>query len=129
MLDTRPRNIGEEVFHKALVERLRWEHADKRCLWWHTPNGGPRSKGAAGKLKAMGVLPGVPDLQFMFPDGHVAFLELKRPNGVMSEAQYDFESRCRRYGVEYAVAYSMDQAVEILTAWGVLKPARGIGSE
>ena len=109
----------EEQFHRSLVQHLRLR-ADKRVVWFHVPNGEYRSKATGGRLKAMGVLAGVPDLTFILPDASVCFLELKRKGGVTSPAQHDFARRCDAICVELAVVYDIDQALSILTAWGVI---------
>lgn len=115
------RKNEEEQLQRAIVEHLRLR-APRDVLWWHTPNGGARSKSDGGKFKALGVRPGVPDLQFLFPDGHVAFLELKAGDGKLSPEQTNFLIFCDRAGVEAAVAYNIDQALTILEVWGALKP-------
>jgi len=118
-LGNRPIGNAEEQFQISLIEHLKW-YGNTDVLWWHCPNGGKRTKAAAGKLKAMGVRPGVPDLQFMFPDGRVAFLELKAQGGIVSDEQTVFLKYCERAGIEAAIAYNIDQAVSILQAWRVL---------
>lgn len=52
---------------------LKWLH--------HSPNGGFRNKREAGKLKAMGVRRGYPDLTLLIPRGiyHGLLIELKVP--------------------------------------------------
>ncbi len=119
--------MTEEQFHISVVDYLQFA-ARKDVLWWHCPNGGKRSKAAAGKLKAMGVKPGIPDLQFLFPDGTTAFIELKRQGvkgkvkaGRQSEDQIAFETFCAKAGVAYAVAYNFDQAKAVLVALGVVR--------
>src|SRR6516165_5059622 len=56
----------EDQIQKTLVK-----HLQLRCrpdvVWWHTPNGGYRFKITAALLKALGVIPGVPDLIFFWP--------------------------------------------------------------
>ncbi len=110
----------EELIHRAI-----WQHiqirGDKRVIAYHCPNGEARSKATGSRLKAMGVVAGVPDLCFILTDGRPAFLELKRIGGKMSPAQIDFAARCDVLGVEIATAYTIDQALSILAAWGVLK--------
>lgn len=57
---------AEEQLHRAAVAHLR---ASLPAPWFcfHCPNGGGRSKAEAGILKAMGVLPGIPDLLIIGP--------------------------------------------------------------
>lgn len=119
---TRAKNDLEEQLQRSIVERLRWQ-ADKRVIWGHIPNGGARSKSEGGRLKAMGVLPGAPDLFFVLPDASIAFIELKAPDGVQSAPQIDFQTKCEAIGVEYVVCYDIDTTVSILIAWGVLPEA------
>lgn len=119
MIGKKARGDTEERMQQTLVEYLRWG-ADKRIWFWHTPNGGQRSKASAGKLKALGTRRGVPDLQFLFPDGTVAFLELKAIGGKLSVEQGEFLVHCDEIGVMASVAYGFDQAIDILRAWRVL---------
>jgi len=121
--DRKPRRDEEGELQRSLIQHLRL-YADKRVLYWHTPNGGARSKATGRNLKAMGVLPGVLDLAFLLPDGSPAFLELKSKDGRLEPAQTDFMVKCEALGVPCAVASNIDVALEILTAWGVLKPSR-----
>lgn len=114
------RKNEEEQLQRAIVEHLRLR-APRDVLWWHTPNGGARSKSEGGKFKALGVRPGVPDLQFLFPDGHVAFMELKASDGVTSDAQAIFGAYCESHGIEHAIIYDIDTALRVLEAWGVLQ--------
>jgi len=72
------------------------------------------------RLKRMGLRSGVADLTFV-KEGRVYFLELKQPKGRQSDNQKDFEAESIRHGAPYAVAYSFDEAVAILTGWKILK--------
>lgn len=72
------------------VERKRTEHEEQRELvrWFRQtwpsvlifaiPNGGQRSAATAGRLKAEGVMPGVPDL---FVPAWALWVEMKRAKG------------------------------------------------
>lgn len=125
-IDRKPRNNAEDQLQKAVVEHLRIR-ADKRVIWMHIPNS-PRSKIAGARLKAMGMLAGAPDLMFVLPDGTAAFMELKRPaaNGVRAgraaPTQEAFAARCEAIGVPYAIIWTIDTALEVLIAWGILPP-------
>lgn len=113
----------EELVHLSLVEHLRWR-ADKRVIWWHTPNELVRSEAQAKKFKAMGGRAGVYDFAFIVPvkgePPAACFLELKVPGGIVSKEQLRFGADCDALGIENAIAWNIDQAVAILQAWGIL---------
>ena len=109
-------------------------------LWWHTPNGEHRDPKTAAKLKAMGVLPGVPDLQFHWVEmeGHILFgehdpaivpgkvrrvlhMEMKAGNRPQGNAQVAFELAVKLLGDEYHVVRSVVDALEILGERGLIK--------
>ncbi len=126
------RNIQheEELVHLSLVEHLRWR-ADKRVIWWHTPNELVRTEAQAKKFKAMGGRAGVYDFAFIMPRevgvpsdriifGVPSFLELKVAGGIVSKEQLRFAADCDAIGIENAIAWNIDQAVAILQAWGIL---------
>ena len=70
----------EHKIQSALMDYL--VLAGRRDLhWFAIPNGEHRHIRAAMRLKAEGVRRGVPDLCFMLPQGRVAWLEMKAPNG------------------------------------------------
>lgn len=109
----------EEQIHRALVLRLQL-CAGPGVVWWHTPNGDIRHAGAAGRLKAMGTIPGVPDLLFL-RDGQLYGLELKRAGGRPSVAQSEFQSRMAAAGAIVATVDGLEAAVTTMRAWGVLR--------
>jgi hypothetical protein len=117
-LGLKQRKTEEEQIQCALVEHLKL-YGDKRVVWFAVPNGEHRSKATGGRLKAMGVVAGVYDMVFFLPDGHAAVLELKSQDGRVSRAQEAFGERCEAINVMQAVAWNIDQALAILTAWGV----------
>ncbi len=117
--DHKPRANEEETLQRAIVQHLVLT-APKNVLWWHTPNGEHRSKRTGGKLKAMGVQPGVPDLCFVLANGYAAFMELKAPGGRLSPAQKAFQQRCTAMGLLYVVCADIDTALHTLRGWGVL---------
>lgn len=54
-----------------------WNNFPKyRRLLFHPANGGSRNKIEAGKLKGMGVVPGIPDLGYCL-NGSITWFELK----------------------------------------------------
>lgn len=56
-------------------------------FFFHVPNGAKRSPAEASRLKALGLISGIPDLVLCFPQGRTVFIELKTGKGRKSEAQ------------------------------------------
>ena len=90
------------------------------ALLFAVPNGGHRSKATAGRLKAEGVKPGVPDLCLPVPRGgsHGLFVELKRRKGsTTSPEQREWLSRLAGQGYATVVAKGWDEAAESITRY------------
>src|SRR5262252_3777502 len=85
----------------SLIQRLGYM-ALPNCVYFHIPNGELRDKRIAAKLKAMGELAGVLDLEFIWNDEtgrlRVLFLELKAVDGNLEEGQSEFITRVGRLG-------------------------------
>lgn len=88
-------------------------------VFWHTPNGGRRNKREAGRLKAMGVRPGVSDL-ILFHEGRLYALELKAPGGRPSDAQIQFMNDIEDAGAIVEMCTGLDAALRTLEAWNLL---------
>lgn len=71
-----------------------------------------------------GARPGVADFVFVFPpDGRAKFLELKRSlSGRPSPAQLAFKAEALGAGADYAILDEIDDILNLLRAWGVLRP-------
>ena len=111
---------SELQIHISLVARLRLQ-CRPGIVYWHTPNGEERDKRVSAKLKAMGVLPGVADLQFIFPCAAPnLFLELKARGRGLTEDQQFFRDLMRAAGHFYEWTDSLDDAVRILRKHNVL---------
>ena len=115
----------EEALHRAVADYLRW--VKPPALWLHIPNGEARSKATGARLKAMGVLPGAPDLMFVGHGGVTSFIELKAPGKYLSPAQKAFRDTVTSLGCQYAVARSVDDVAEALQSWGLVATKRAVG--
>lgn len=91
---------------------------------FHCPNGGRRSIGEARKFKDMGVLPGVPDLCFILPDGRFGGIELKHGKGRQTAGQALFQEAAERAGSPYAICRSLGEVEATLRGWGLSLRAR-----
>jgi hypothetical protein len=104
----------------AVVSRLRLQ-CRRGILWWHTPNGEWRDDRTAAKLKAMGIRPGVSDLQFVFPCAAPnLFLELKARGRGLTKYQELFRDEVREAGHAYEMADNVDDAVRILRTYKIV---------
>jgi VRR-NUC domain len=112
---------SEHEIQTALLDALRYA-ARPDSYHFSIPNAGRRSFRIAAQMKAEGLKAGIADLCFMLPDGRAAWLEMKKRGGSLSVAQRGFGAICTRLGHPWAVAYSVEEAFEILADWNVLKP-------
>jgi len=87
------------------------------------PSGGHRRQAVAAKLKADGHQAGWPDLQFVFR-GEVYFLELKTRKGTLSPSQRQVHAALLAQGARVDVARSLDEAIDVLTRWRLLRPSK-----
>jgi VRR-NUC domain len=98
--------------------------------FFHCPNGEIRSKRDASKLKAMGVLPGVPDL-ILFPPASkdpTVFLEFKRGSARLTDEQREFAGWARETGNDYHVIRSQEEAFDLfcrLGCWSITRNEEG----
>lgn len=108
-----------------MTDHIRTEHEEQRELvsWFRKtypevvifaiPNGGARSASVAGRLKAEGVLPGVPDL---FIPGWHTWIEMKRTKGSsVSKEQKEFHKYLECVGYCVIVARGCEEAKAALT--------------
>src|SRR5512139_1200800 len=100
------RELSEEQIHKQVVAELR-VRAKPDVVFWHTPNDAKRTPGNANRLKAMGMVPGVPDL-ILCRNGETFFLEIKSAKGRLSDNQEHFHARLAATGFNVAVQHSVE---------------------
>jgi hypothetical protein len=114
---------SEEDIHLACADWVFAHESLYPILHWliHVPNGGRRSRGEAGKLRAMGVRKGVSDwiLPFPSPNGRFAGLavELKSHSGTVSEEQQHFLDDAEAAGWLTAVVRSSDEFEKVVMTW------------
>ncbi len=87
----------------------------------HIASGEYRTKATAGRLKAMGVVPGWPDFILLSPDGLAHFLELKRRGQKLSLDQRDFALYAHAHGYPFEWTDNFDVALAILKRWQAVR--------
>ena len=87
------------------------------CFVTHFPlGGGGLSHGQ--RIKALGAIPGVPDLLICF-QGKASWIELKAPDGDLTAIQRNMHDRLRECGCRVEVARSVRQVVDSLRSFGI----------
>lgn len=104
----------EHTIQVKFVARVRHTRQDLLC--WSTPNGGYRNPKEAARLKAEGVLAGVPDILVAKATSkyHGLFLEFKTPKGRTSVIQNKVIEKLRDEGYCVRVVRSVDEAWNVL---------------
>lgn len=90
----------------------------------HVPNGGRRSKGEAGRFKAMGVRKGVADVinPFAQPGGAGFACELKAPKGRATPEQAKYLQVAKANGWVTGICFTLDQFIVLIEQYlGVRK--------
>ena len=112
-----PTEFASQAFLVDVIRR--W--IDPQWRFCHVPNGEYRNPATAGRLQRLGVVAGWPDLQFAGPGARMAFLELKRRGGRLSEAQQAMREHLERCGFDYLCTDSVELAIEWLQQRDVLR--------
>lgn len=106
-----------EHHHQMLtVAWFRAQYPALALLLFAIPNGGQRNPATASRLKAEGVVPGIPDLFLAVPVGqdHGLFLEMKTPTGKASVSQTGIHAVLRAQGYQVAMAKGYEAAKDLL---------------
>lgn len=74
--------------------------------FWHTPNGGGRSKAQGGQMKLQGVLAGVYDIIIIGKDRRIVFVENKKEKGMLSPEQKKFGATLDDFGFVKKTVYA-----------------------
>lgn len=99
----------EEDILQAKCFQWAWnEHPHTRGLLFHVPNGGLRGKREANRLKAIGVVPGIPDLILLWDERAYGF-ELKSEKGTTSKDQKKIHSIWAGQSIDVCIVYHLDQ--------------------
>lgn len=109
--------------HDLQVAVFEWVYWQKRKMpelgnLFAIPNGGKRHPAIAAKMKAEGVMRGVPDCFLAVPTetSHGLFLEHKWGKGGMSEHQLVWRDKLMCWGYDVQVSRSFEESKNILLA-------------
>ncbi|CAN8140347.1 VRR-NUC domain-containing protein [uncultured Thiomicrorhabdus sp.] len=112
--------------HEEQKGFINWfRHKFPHLLIFAVPNGEKRAISVAKRLKAEGVLAGVPDLFILLPDGETLILEMKREKGGrLSPQQKDFISKSETLGHTVLIGYGAKDASEKVLSYLIHKKDR-----
>ena len=82
------------------------------------PNAGKRGLTAIRQAKREGLATGFPDVIVLWAGAGIAFIEFKRPGGVVSDNQGEWHQRLDDLGHRVCVAYGAGQAIKFLISCG-----------
>lgn len=111
---------SEHLIQSSLIGVLAYKMRPE-IVRFAIPNGGLRNPRVAQQLQSEGVLPGFPDLGFALEAGRTFWLEMKTPKGSLSDYQKGVRFKLERLGHQWAMARSVDEALDLLAKAGVLK--------
>lgn len=88
-VELKPKGPSEHQIQSAFVRWFRIQYPKLLFVGYSTPNGGLRTKSYGGKLKAEGMVSGVPDFHLAIPNDKYAslYLEFKSEKGRLSTEQ------------------------------------------
>ena len=105
---------SEHEEQKGFINWFRDNYPD--LLIFAIPNGEKRAISVAKRLKAEGVVAGIPDLAILFPDSKTLFIEMKRQKGGrLSDSQKRVIPKIEALGHTVLVCYgAKDASIKIL---------------
>ncbi len=115
------RQAPELALHVAVSRFLRAALPGDATYTTFPLGGGGYARGQ--RLKAMGTRAGWPDLQVLYA-GHAFLIELKSPDGRLSEDQLCTHRRIVNAGCPVLVARSLEEVDAALRNWGIPLRAR-----
>lgn len=120
----RPSRKLEDTLQKACVRYMAYQYPGIICF--HPANGGKRNYFEAAKFKAMGVVPGIPDLVICRPRGMYGalFVELKAGKNSTTDIQDEVIRKLKNSGYYVAVARSLDEFIRAVNTYLMLNSDR-----
>ena len=116
--------------HDEQVALFQWAKRFGRKLpqlknLYAVPNGGHRHKAVAVKMKAEGVMAGVPDICLAYPVGMIPgmYIEMKYGKNTPTDNQVEWLERLKEAGYYTCVCYSWEEAAQEICKYLRVDPA------
>ena len=110
----------KETEHNIQVACATWMHAQyPNCLGYAIPNGGKRNAAVAAKLKAEGVVSGMPDIHIpVARKGFIGlWIEMKAGKNKQTKNQMAIMDMLRNEGHKYEVCYSFEEFQKVVNGY------------
>ena len=106
------------IEHDIQVNCINWyRETFPEGLIFAVPNCGVRNIGTYYYLIAEGLMKGAPDLVATRPDGSVVFIEMKAPNGRLSDSQKEIMEKCMSISENlYVVVKNVEEFMQVFEA-------------
>jgi len=120
------RRRAEPLEHQSQAVFIAWwsyfchiVKLDERLLYAVPNAGAGAQRGQAGKMKAEGVRPGIPDVNLDVPRNgcHGLRLEFKRRGEKPRPHQLEVIDLLRQQGYDVQIVYSLDEAMRVVMAY------------
>ena len=108
------------VMH-AVIDELQ-KRKREGVFWYPVPDGQQMDPESKNVIKLKDARPGMPNLGLII-DGKTHFLQIKKENGRLSQAQRERREEIEVAGGVWAVAKGLDAALLQLEDWGAINPA------
>ena len=115
--EKKPRKKSADLEHKLQTACVNWYKLQfKNTALFAIPNGGQRSKTTGAKLKAEGVVAGVPDLFLAVGNHnyHGLFIEIKYGRNTCSEVQSEIHLILKQSRYKVEVCYTLESFMQII---------------
>lgn len=102
------------------AEIVKWWHDTypaRRADLFHVPNEAKRTPQEAGRMAAIGLMPGIPDLLVHIGFNHFVAIEVKAEGGRLSESQRNMAEAWGKRGTQIHVVRSVEEFKEVVTPW------------
>jgi hypothetical protein len=116
--------------HRQIADCLRLEiglpgRLSKQGVMWWAYDISNSAAIAPGARTTLGIIAGIPDLMFLYR-AKAYFQEIKRPNGILSDAQGAVMASARLAGADIAVCIDARSCLANLDVWAVPRSRRTV---
>lgn len=108
----------EHAHQVTVVNKFRQDYTEEQGIIFSIPNGDYRHQSIAVRLKAEGLLAGIPDLCILKKGGAILFVEMKKlKGGSVSTEQKKIHPIMKNLGFQVIVCRGYEEAIKAIEAF------------